>query len=1008
MRRVSSGFCAVLVLWLAANAPLWSGAKKEDPLDRARTLLEEGQLSDALSINTEAFLADPELRDAVLAELDEFLSRSTQLNQALTDFADVDISTPEGIRVGRKILDRVRALDANPNSELRERLARIEANLLFAETKQQYARFMDGILPDLEGDRALAAAERYLQGFQEIARAGYDGTDYAVALAGTEYAFLKDEVQALLADVRAAVQAAVARGPQLESALTGVLTAVRETDAAGIAEAVSFLVAELEHLDRQRDTVVAAAPRFQALYESLYRDRGIYEHYLSFVYQIITGRSAFREGIYKALEVEWEAVLEQAASAMDRRATDLFRTGKEAYDRGRYSEVVRPMWATYVLLTQENVVLRTWPTQFRIGDGYRPTLRGVTLIRSTVPRMLRNQERAKEALLYGALVQQARYLEGTAPLLDLEGEEALATLVEARAGIASPQEAVRRLGASWAATVERYQTLGSTRIGSPEAAAEALAARAVVADTVARFQQEDTRLAETQSSIEIKALEGELERLEAAVEQGARQTAGVRVSVGGLERTERRPSAARDIIAEARAGLAALEGDLGAFATTWRGEAEHVRASQTIAAHIARDQQLLAAIEAVRRRLEAELRAAEEGARLAAEQKRAADQRFEEARRELAAGEFETARGAVERATEAYFESLEHEEAPETRRLLDVELFAFANLIQETENGRVVADVRGLLGRGKDLFGRGDYVAASETYLRAQRRWADTNTTPNAEVEAALRNVRNVLAFQSQRDITVADPLYGEVSQLYNNAFAAYQDAVRFLDRDLKVDALGRLTDAERTIGTLREIVPFYKDMRILALRVGQLRDPAKFRADFAVFYREAIQNIDVAGKASDSLLTLEDLREMDPRYPGLEDGIYRAKLKLGLIKPPARPQDQVTSRERTAQARAIYVGRQTARYDRAVGLLDEALVLWDENREAVDLKDAINRIKGGGRQLVLKSDQERQFQEARALFGERDYFGARRIIERLMGDTVARNYLPLIDLKRRVDRETS
>lgn len=1023
--RAIAVYSFLALCWIATPDSAWAGGQKDDPLVAARQLLSEGRLNEALSGTMDVFVANKDQQDAVLELLTQTMQKSEEFNQTLKRFVDIDFSTEEGISAGKGILGELREIDKAPNSETATMLALLESRLIFEETTRNYLALLDEVLP-LIGDRKYyEAVDRYLVGFTTLGRSTFDATDFRKLLAGKLLANTREDTLADVAAVQTAAREAVARRGDLESAERDVQAAVAADDALALSAALARLTAALDALDARRDTMAAAANRIFSRHQALFDQEQIYENFLWFSYLLIKGeRSAagevqadvpVREGLFQALEMQWELVATPVADLIEARSSVLLAAAKADYQAGAYATSREKMATAYGFLNDANRLLRMWGTQFRIGAGRRPTAKGLALIGSLAPRMVLLQEQAKETREYRSLADLVAFLQETPRLDAAVGPGGLDLLAQARAGIDTRRSAARDIAGAWRGVVEGYRVLAEQPVGSAKAAASAEDTLALMDREIARFDREDTRLAEVQAGIEYALLQTGYDRLAVAFGEGKAKIAGLEVTLATVDpatgeevtqtRRERYPLQGSAQLETVNGELGTLQGALGAYLGRWIGEARPSLESLAIQGLLARDRALTAAIDAVKAEIVAQRLQAAENIRLAADFQRQGEAAYAQAKVDLKAEKFDFARDNVTRAGAGLDASLGYEEDTQVRRLRDVELLAFQVEILQAENAIVVRDVRILLTQGKALFAQGDYGGASKLYSQAQARWYTTNTLPNVEIDLGLRNVRNALLFETQRKIGTDNPLYDVVSQLYNTAFAAYQEGALLIKAGDKNEGLRRFAAAKATIGNIRRLVPFYQDVRVLALRISQVEDAARFRTDFDAFFREAVAKI--GGDSLEALSLLQDLQQIDPRYRGLDDAIYRARLALGLVRPPVKAQDTATSTALYNQARAVYLTRKTDRYPEALKLLDQALTLWDANQDAYALKDQISAELGGTVQLVLRNDLEVKYREALRLYQSKEYFRAKAIIEQLMRDPQAKIYPALIELERRVALET-
>jgi tetratricopeptide (TPR) repeat protein len=152
---------------------------------------------------------------------------------------------------------------------------------------------------------------------------------------------------------------------------------------------------------------------------------------------------------------------------------------------------------------------------------------------------------------------------------------------------------------------------------------------------------------------------------------------------------------------------------------------------------------------------------------------------------------------------------------------------------------------------------------------------------------------------------------------------------------------------------------------------------------------------------------TLKDIEQLLPNYPGLQTAIANLEIALGFRIPPPDPAKISQSRDLYLQARSIWDRNQRDLYDSALDVLNEAIQLNPDNRDAVALKDRLLVATGGERVDVLSSDDQRLLREAEAKYLAGDYFEALVIIELLLRKPSNQNNQEILDLEKRIRART-
>jgi tetratricopeptide (TPR) repeat protein len=291
---------------------------------------------------------------------------------------------------------------------------------------------------------------------------------------------------------------------------------------------------------------------------------------------------------------------------------------------------------------------------------------------------------------------------------------------------------------------------------------------------------------------------------------------------------------------------------------------------------------------------------------------------------------------------------------------------------------------------------------AEETLVRAQNRWRVTNVTEHQDVEYWLRLVRGALSVQSGRVIAPTAPLYAEMSQLLSDASRSYNEGVRLLGSGRRQDGLVRFSDAMEKTREVRLIFPMNQDARMLQLRVEQQTDPPAFNAAFRQRINEAVTGIKT--RNPESFADLQDLAEINPRYPGIQALLSQAEIDMGFRPPPPNPADLARSAELTRSAEVIINNRDATRYEIAQTQLEEAIRLNPVNAQAQTFMDQLQiRMRGSGT-IVHSSYVQEQYSAALQEFLRGNYLSANAIVERLLQNPENRRSTQIQDLKRRID----
>ena len=375
---------------------------------------------------------------------------------------------------------------------------------------------------------------------------------------------------------------------------------------------------------------------------------------------------------------------------------------------------------------------------------------------------------------------------------------------------------------------------------------------------------------------------------------------------------------------------------------------------------------------------------------------------YEKAVGALGKEDFTEARRRLEFSRQKYTESLSLQESATIRNESDEILGALGERIVREENEFVIREVRALKDGAQDSFYEGDFEQAEKKLVRAQARWATTNTESDAEIENLLDIVRTARTMQTGRKLSPSDPLYSDMSQLLSAATQLYGEGEKLLKKGRKTDADEKLSLAQEKIRAIQQIYALNEDAALLSLRIEKLTDPKAFGENFPAKVRQAEEMKSVRER----LAALENLESINPSYPGLSKKIYDLKLSIGIIRKPVTDTTKKDSDDLYNRALAIFnsAGTNQARLREATGLLDRAIALNPSNRNATRLKDRIQSRIGGTAVAVLTSNDEQMYQRAVNFFTAGNYLMADSILKTLLKNPAAQKSAKIMDLRRRVD----
>jgi tetratricopeptide (TPR) repeat protein len=377
------------------------------------------------------------------------------------------------------------------------------------------------------------------------------------------------------------------------------------------------------------------------------------------------------------------------------------------------------------------------------------------------------------------------------------------------------------------------------------------------------------------------------------------------------------------------------------------------------------------------------------------------DRLFRDAQAAFQRSDYEAARTLIQRASDRYSESLEIQESPSLRQMRDSQLYSLGQAIAAAENELIIAEVRSLVNSARNAYYNGNFQQAESSLIRARNRWSITSPDENDEVMHWLSIVRTALSATSVRVIPPTAPLFPEMSQLLSQAQRNYEEGVRHVNAGQRALGLAMFDEARQLTREVKLMFPLNQEAGLLDLRIEQFIDPTAFNAAFEQRMRTAIAG--TRNRSMEAFADLQNLAEINPRYPNIRAILTQAEIDIGIRPPPPNPADIARSNELTASAGRIINNNQTAQFEVAHTQLNEAIRLNPNNTEASQLRDRLLGRRNVPGNVVLSSQDEADYQRALREFQAGNNLVAFALVERLMLNPSNRNITKLIELQRRI-----
>jgi len=283
--------------------------------------------------------------------------------------------------------------------------------------------------------------------------------------------------------------------------------------------------------------------------------------------------------------------------------------------------------------------------------------------------------------------------------------------------------------------------------------------------------------------------------------------------------------------------------------------------------------------------------------------------------------------------------------------------------------------------------------------VRAQNRWRVTNRENDEEVDYWLNIVRGAVSLRSGRTIPVTAPLYPEMSQRLSEAKKDYEEGLRFFDAGRRDNGIAKFNNARQKTREVKLMFPVNQDAGMLDLRMDRVIDPRAF--DSELLLRTAIAGTE--RRSIEAFAELQNLAEINPRYPGMAGILNRAEIAMGIRPPPPDPRAIARSNELSASARRILDANNTVQFEVALTQINEAIILNPNNTQATVIKDRLLTRISNSNALVMNSQDEAAYNQALREYQQGNYILSLAIVQRLLQNPQYRNISKLVELQRRV-----
>lgn len=377
-------------------------------------------------------------------------------------------------------------------------------------------------------------------------------------------------------------------------------------------------------------------------------------------------------------------------------------------------------------------------------------------------------------------------------------------------------------------------------------------------------------------------------------------------------------------------------------------------------------------------------------------------EQYEIAKAAFSREDFDGANEAIDAASLKFAEALDIEYSEKIRFMREESLSDLAAAIAEAEYEKVLREVFEMKDLAMTYYYSSNFDSAETILLTAQSKWAKVSMDADPEIEELLNVVKTVKAVSYGRVLLPSDPHYPELSYSIDMAKQSYEKGAA-LKKESEADKANIAFGVALTnVRNVQNVYPLNKEARLIALKIQQELDPEGFPKQFEHNYNAAKMN----SNKNERLADLEDLYEINPKYPGLADEIYSLKESLGLFpKKTVNKETKKASESKFKEAKSLFkkAGNDTSKLNQALALVNEAISIDGSNKSAKKLKLDIQLKIGAGSSAILSQNDEKIYAEAARLFNQRKFSEAKQIMDGLMKNPVAAKSRKVTDLYKRL-----
>ncbi|MDR2942929.1 MAG: hypothetical protein LBV17_10095 [Treponema sp.] len=996
--RISAIFYFTACFCLFAE-PLFGAGMYDPDLVKADKLIKEKKHDEAMRILADYIRRNPDNFDNAQKRLRKIYKAREDFENSADELINTLLNDPENSEKIYSLSAQLKSSENETNALLTSFISRTHEISQFNAFKNRLRNIMETGRAQLDRGECSAAMQTYASGMNlmrdEFFAAGYGNT-------------VENNVRRETERINSVVSAFNQVSTNMGNSASELARTINYGTLNTATEITNRFTPIIDRFIAQKQELYTAVKTFDSILNELRKsdpemaDR----NHLSFLLMLINGRQGepIQEGMLGAFETYWKNSINPVLNAITQNAVTANSTGLTAVNAGQYSNAVTALQRTGNYVNLSPLFFQKRRALNQSGNAQNVEISGNVITKDDIPVFItlralnESSNHLIQAVNIAMRINTLANSGNSSFTLWKEGKADTVTsinsVLQARnstAGIKSEIDAVITSAMRTDNSLKNYHT--TPYLASAANAIEKISAEISVLERQSAYNY--YTVIDTELKRSLTARNSEMEKGRNFLNGQTRKRAD------GSTVTELFPAEALETLTSM---LSALSTDIerGNYAVTYyKNEPKPIQADGEISALLTGCEKSVRELNALRSQA-VSLRTTANSRTTQAEAFRQEGERlFKEAQTAYKSQNFDTARDRLQKAAERFNSSLEVQESSSLRQSWDTQLFNLGQSINSAENEMIITEVRNLVNSARAVYFEGNFQQAEDRLVRARSRWRTTNPDENEEIIYWLGIVRGAMSARSGRTISPTAPLYPEMSQLLSKARMNYEEGVRLINAGNRTAGLAKFNEARQQTREVKLIFPVNQDAGILELRMEQYIDPSAFNASFEQRMKTAISG--TKQRSIESFAELQNLAEINPKYPGLRGILTQAEIDMGYRPPPPDPRALARSRELSAAASKIVEANNTTLFEVALTQVNEAIALNPENAEAMRVKDRLlNRMSVPGA-IVLSSEDELEYQRAVKELQAGNNLVAFAVVQKLMQNPRNRNITKLIELQRRI-----